>query len=251
MSKVILITGASSGLGAATAVACANAGHKVVLAARREARLQDIAAGIGRPDETLVLRIDVRRLEDIESMVAATLDRFGRIDALFANAGVGESNRLQDVSEEELLWQTEVNFLGVIRCARAVLPHMLERRTGHILMTSSVAAEVPTGYLSVYAATKGGVSAFSESLRREVASHGIKVTHIIPGFIESEMTQRNTFPMPPASAVGNLVVNLLKRPRRRAVIPRYYGAGIWANRLLPWIVDPVVMRMQKMFEKEP
>jgi short-subunit dehydrogenase len=127
---------------------------------------------------------------------------------------------------------------------------MLERRFGHILTTSSVAGDVPTGGLSVYAATKGGVTAFSEALRREVASQGIRVTHLVPGFIESEMTARNTFPMPPASAVGNLVVNLLKHPRRRAVIPRYYGAGIWANRLLPWIVDPVIMRLQRMFEKE-
>ena len=250
MSKVIIITGASSGLGAATAVACANAGHQVVLAARREARLHDLAASIGKPDDTLALRIDVRHLEDIETMVTATLERFGRIDALFANAGVGESNRLQDVTEEELLWQTEVNFLGVIRCARAVLPHMLERRSGHILTTSSVAGDVPTGGLSVYAATKGGVTAFTEALRREVAAHGIKVTHLVPGFIESEMTMRNKFPMPPASTVGDLVVKLLEHPRRRAVIPRYYGAGIWANRLLPWAIDPIIMRLQKMFERE-
>ena len=118
--KVVLITGATAGLGAATALACAQAGYRVALAGRREALLAEVAAQIGRPNDTLTIPTDMRRLEDIVRMVAATEERFGAVDVLVANAGVGAARRVVDLSEDELLWQVETNYLGVIRCARAV-----------------------------------------------------------------------------------------------------------------------------------
>jgi NADP-dependent 3-hydroxy acid dehydrogenase YdfG len=242
-SKVVLVTGASSGLGAAISLACAHAGYRVVMAARREERLRELEARIGRPEQTLAVTADVRELESIRAMVAAARERFGRIDALVANAGVGYWATFAESTEEQLLHQVEVNVLGVIRCAREVLPEMLARRSGHILTVSSVASEIPSPKSAIYAGTKGAVTAFSDALRREVQGQGVRVSTILPGFIESEMTERVTMKLPPASVMGNQVVALLRHPRRRAVVPRWYGGGIWLNRFLPRVMDHLIARM--------
>lgn len=248
-SKVVLITGASSGLGAAAAIACAAAGHRVALAARRMDRLQQIAETIGRPEDVLLIPTDIRDLGSIQKMVRATEDRFGRIDVLFANAGVGKWEYLSGSEDETLLWQVEVNVHGVIRSAREVLPGMLARKSGHIITVASVAGDISSAGTSIYSATKGAVIAFSDGLRREVEASGVQVTAILPGFIQSEMTEGNPFPMPPASVVGDLVVRLIRRPVRRAVIPRWYGAGIWLNRFAPWAIDWIAGRMHAKLEE--
>lgn len=243
--KVVLITGASSGIGTAAAKACARAGYRVALAARRVDRLEQLAAEIGRPEETLLVRADMRRLEDIRRMVSETEARFGCVDALLANAGVGHGESFVDASEEHVLDQIEVNLLGVMRCAQAVLPGMLKRRSGHILSVASVASELPSPQGVAYAASKGGVLAFSEGLRRELRGTGVHVTAIQPGFVRTEMTASVSLPMPGAEIVGDLLLRLLRHPRRRAVIPRYYGIPIWANRFVPGWVDWVLARMQE------
>jgi short-subunit dehydrogenase len=149
-----------------------------------------------------------------------------------------------ETSEEQLLDQIEVNLLAVMRAARAVLPGMLARKSGHILSIASVASEIPSPQGVVYAASKGGVLAFSEGLRRELRGTGVHVTVIQPGFIRTEMTAAVTLPMPEAALVGDVVVRLLRHPRRRALTPRFYGAGIWLNRFAPGIVDWMIDRMQ-------
>ncbi len=244
-SKVVLITGASSGLGAAAAQACAAAGHRVVLAARRMDRLQQVADAIGRSENVLLIPTDIRSLESIQAMVRIAEERFGQIDVLVANAGVGKWEPLHDSNEDTLLWQMDVNVLGVVRCAREVLPGMLQRKSGHIITVASVAGEIPSAGTSIYSATKAAVIGFSEGLRREVEASGVRVTCIQPGFIQSEMTEGNPFPMPPASVVGDLVVRLIRRPVRRAVVPRWYGAGIWLNRFLPAWIDLIAWSMHQ------
>jgi len=247
--KVVLITGASSGLGEAIAISCARAGHRVALAARRIDRIEDLARRIDRPLDTLALQTDMKNPEDIFRMAAATLEEFGRIDALIANAGVGHGGPFATSSEQQMLEQLDVNLLGVMRCVHQVLPTMIARGSGHILTVASVAAEIPSPRGAVYAATKAGVLAFSEGLRREVRANGIHVTTIIPGFVRSEMTADVPIEMPPASIVGDAVVELLRSPRARAVIPRYYGAAIWANRFAPWMVDMALAFLQKDLDR--
>ena len=249
-SKVVLITGASSGLGEATALACARAGHRVAIAARRVERLRSLAEKIDRPEAVLVVPADMRDGESVREMGRLAEARFGRIDALVANAGMGYSEPFVECGEDHLLEQIEVNVLGVMRAARAVLPGMLARRSGHILTVSSVAAEIPSAGSVVYATTKGAVTAFSEGLRREVGPAGVQVTTIIPGFIRTEMTEHHPVRMPPASIVGDLVVRLLRRPRARAVIPGHYGAAIWLNRLAPGLMDRILTRLQADLERK-
>lgn len=242
--KVVLITGASSGIGAAVARSCALAGYRLALAARRMERLEALAPELGRPQDVLLIRADMRRPEDVAWMVQATEARFGRIDVLLANAGVGHGVPFVETTDDQLMEQIEVNLLAVMRCAQAVLPGMLARRSGHIISIASVASEIPSPAGVIYAASKGGVLAFSEGLRRELRGTGVQASVIQPGFIRTEMTARVNLSMPDASVLGDLVLDLLRRPRRRAVLPRFYGAGIWLNRFAPGVIDWMIDRMQ-------
>jgi NADP-dependent 3-hydroxy acid dehydrogenase YdfG len=185
---VLLITGASSGIGAAAARRAADAGYRLVLAARREDRLRDLAAEIG-DGRALAVRCDVGDWADNEALVESALDGFGRIDAVFANAGVGAKRGFLEESPEHWRSMVLTNVLGVAFTIRATLPHLLERGTGHYLITSSVAGRrtVPG---SVYSATKWAVTALGQSLRQELRqmhdNHGIRVTLIEPGMTDTE-----------------------------------------------------------------
>jgi short-subunit dehydrogenase len=236
--RAILITGASSGLGEAVARSCARAGARLALAARREDRLRALAAELeAAGTDALVLPTDMRDPEAIRAMGAAAVEQFGRVDALVANAGLGCSTPVVWMSDEQVREQVEVNLLGVIRSAQAVLPSMLAAGSGHILAVASVAAGVVMPRAAVYGSTKAGVVAFCEGLRREVGPQGIAVTAILPGFIATPMTEGHRFPMPPARIVGDAVVRLIHRPRRQVVIPLWYSPLMTLNRLAPGVVD--------------
>jgi clavulanate-9-aldehyde reducatase len=243
--KVVLITGASSGIGEAVALACARAGHAVVLVARRVDRLEAVARLIDRPDDVLVLPTDLADPVSLRETVALAEQHFGRIDSLVANAGVAGAGPFLTGSDAAMLEPVTINLVAVMLCARAVLPGMIARGGGHILTVSSVAGEIPAPGAAAYAASKAGVTAFSEALRREVAPHQVRVTAILPGFIRTAMTHDLPFPMAPPSVVGDLVVRLLRRPRSRAVIPRGYGALIWLQRCLPGVIDLLVRQAHR------
>jgi short-subunit dehydrogenase len=241
--RVVLITGASSGLGEAAARSCARDGASVALAARREDRLRALAAELEATGAAvLAVPTDLRDTEAIRAMAAATREHFGRIDALVANAGVGHAAPVLETTEEQLLEQIEVNLLGVIRSTLAVLPAMRARGSGHILAIASVAAGCALPRAVVYSATKAGVVRFCEGLRREVRPYGIAVTAILPGFIATPMTEGVTFPMPRASVVGDAVARLIPRPRRQVVIPRWYALLPAVNRLAPGLIDALARR---------
>jgi NADP-dependent 3-hydroxy acid dehydrogenase YdfG len=184
---VLLITGASSGIGAATARA-ATADYRLVLAARRLDELEQLATELGGPERALAVRCDVTEWDQVEAMTAAALAHFGRIDAVFANAGFGAKRGFLEESPE--FWRSMVltNVYGAALTIRATLPHLLERGDGHFLITSSIAGRraLPG---SLYSATKFAATAIGESLRGELRQmHGntaIKVTLIEPGMTDT------------------------------------------------------------------
>jgi NADP-dependent 3-hydroxy acid dehydrogenase YdfG len=185
---VLLITGASTGIGAATARAAAEAGYRLVLGSRREEPLRELAEELGGPQRTLAVRCDVTEEADNERIVRSGIEVFGGIDAVFANAGVGAARGFLSESVEH--WRTMVltNVLGVALTIRAALPHLLERGTGHFLITGSVAGRraLPG---SLYSATKWAVTAIGESLRQELRqmheNRRIRVTLIEPGMTDT------------------------------------------------------------------
>ena len=187
-APVLLVTGASSGIGAATARRVAESGYRLALAARREGPLEQLAEELGGPDRAIALRCDVAEWDQVEAMAQATLDAHGRIDAVFANAGFGAKRGFLEESPEHWRSMVLTNVLGVALTIRATLPHLLERGTGHYVLTSSVAGRraLPG---SLYSATKWAVGAIGEGLRAELRqmheNSGIRVTLIAPGMTDT------------------------------------------------------------------
>jgi NADP-dependent 3-hydroxy acid dehydrogenase YdfG len=185
---VIVITGASTGIGAATARAAAEAGYRLVLGARSEDKLRALSAELGGEERALAVRCDVTEFEDVERLAASALDGFGRIDAVFANAGHGAQRGFLEETPEHWRSMVLTNVLGVALTIRATLPHLLERGTGHYLITGSVAGRraLPG---SLYSATKWAVTAIAESLRQELRrmheNRSIRVTLIEPGMVDT------------------------------------------------------------------
>jgi NADP-dependent 3-hydroxy acid dehydrogenase YdfG len=184
---VLLITGASSGIGAATARAAAGS-YRLVLAARRLEALEELAAELGGEERAIAVRCDVTEWDQVQALAAAGLERFGRIDAVFANAGFGAKRGFLEESVEHWRSMILTNVLGVALTVRATLPHLLERGDGHFLITSSVAGRraLPG---SIYSATKWAATAMGEALRAELRqmhdNSGIKVTLIEPGMTDT------------------------------------------------------------------
>jgi NADP-dependent 3-hydroxy acid dehydrogenase YdfG len=184
---VLLITGASSGIGAATARAAAER-YRLVLAARRHDELEELAAELGGPERAVAVRCDVTEWDQVEAMAAAAIERFGRIDAVFANAGFGASRGFLEESPEHWRSMVLTNVYGVALTIRATLPHLLERGDGHFLVTSSVAGRraLPG---SLYSATKWAATAIGEALRQELRqvheNNAIRITVIEPGMVDT------------------------------------------------------------------
>ena len=187
--RVLLITGASSGIGAATARRAAEEGYRLALGARREDRLRALAGELGGAQRAIGVRCDVSDWEDNQALVRAALDAFGRIDAVFANAGFGATRGFLEESVEHWRSMVLTNVLGTALTIRATLPHLLDRGIGHYLITSSVAGRraLPG---SLYSATKWGTTAIGEALRAELRqmhdNSGIRVTLIEPGMTDTE-----------------------------------------------------------------
>jgi NADP-dependent 3-hydroxy acid dehydrogenase YdfG len=180
---VLLITGASSGIGAATARHAAEAGWRLVLAARSEEKLAELAAELG-PERAVPIRCDVQSWDDQKVAVMTALDSFGRLDASLANAGFGAKRGFLEENPE--FWRDMIltNVYGVALSIRAALPHFQDQGRGHMLLMGSVAGRraLPG---SLYSATKWSVTAMGEALRQEVADTDIKVTVIEPGMVDT------------------------------------------------------------------
>jgi len=184
---VLLITGASSGIGAATARATAGT-HRLVLAARRLEPLEELVAELGGEERAIAVRCDVSEWDEVEAMASAAIESYGRIDAVFANAGFGAKRGFLEESVEHWRSMVLTNVYGAALTIRATLPHLLERGDGHFLITSSVAGRraLPG---SLYSATKHAATAIGEALRAELRqmheNHDIRVTLIEPGMTDT------------------------------------------------------------------
>jgi NADP-dependent 3-hydroxy acid dehydrogenase YdfG len=210
---VMIITGASSGIGAATARRAVEFGHRVVLAARSEDKLAALADELG--EAAIAVRCDVTSWEDQQQLVATALDRYGRMDVFFANAGFGAKRGFLEESVEHWRSMLDTNVLGVALTIRATLPHLLDRGTGHYVFTSSVAGKrVLPG--SMYSATKWAVTAIGEALRQELRgahqNNGIRVTSIAPGMTDTEFFDERPRNALEARDIAAAIVYALDQP---------------------------------------
>jgi len=189
--KIIVITGASSGIGAAAARKLAQLGAKVVLAARREDQLKALINDLG--ENAIYVVTDVSKRADLDNLIAQAISKFGHVDVLWNNAGVMPISFFEEGLVDEWDRMIDINIKGVLYGINAVLPHMLQRGEGHILSTSSVGGLKTSPGIGVYSGTKFAVRAIMEGLREEVAQT-IKVTTIYPGATQSELGHDITSP---------------------------------------------------------
>jgi NAD(P)-dependent dehydrogenase (short-subunit alcohol dehydrogenase family) len=226
---VVCVTGASSGIGEATALRFADAGARVVLAARRVDRLEAVADRIrSRGGEAAVVACDVTSPAEIDALVARVREAHDRIDVLVNNAGIPGGGAFRDLTREQIDRVIEVNVLGVLRMTKAFLPMFLERGRGHIVDVASLAGRFATPAVSVYGASKHAVVAFGESLAYELAPLGIRVTTVNPGFTATEGFPMRGVPrafvMDP-ERVARTIVDVVANDRGPEVsVPRWISA---------------------------
>jgi len=215
-SKVILITGASSGIGEATAKLLAQNGARVVLAARREERLKAIVSEIEQNGgHAVYFQADVSSYEDMQKLVQYAIETYGRIDVLINNAGIMPVSNLNELRVSEWEQMIDVNIKGVLYGIASVLPSMREQQSGHIISTSSIAGYVVSPTSAVYSATKFAVRAIMEGLRQEESpSSHIRTTVIFPGIIETELL--NTVKSPEVQKSADYIRSLSISPYRIA-----------------------------------
>ena len=184
-NKIMIVTGASSGIGRAAAKRFAAEGVKLALVGRSAERLQALADDLG--SERLVLPLDRTRPADVATMVKATTDRFGRIDILFANAGSYVAGKVAEGDPEEWDRIVDINVKSVFRAVRAVLPDMITRRSGDVIVTSSISGHQAIHWEPVYSATKHAVQSFVHGVRRQIAKHNVRIGSLAPGMVLNEL----------------------------------------------------------------
>jgi len=209
--RVLVITGASTGIGAATAHRAVEFGHRVVLAARSEDKLRELASELGGDEKALAVRCDVTSWDDQRALVDTALERFGRMDAYFANAGFGAKRGFLEESVEHWKSMIDTNVLGAALSIRASLGHFRKENRGHLILTSSIAGRraLPG---SLYSATKHAVTAMGEALRQEIADTEIKMTLIEPGMVDTPFFDNRVSGALEADDIARAVLFALTQP---------------------------------------
>jgi uncharacterized protein len=233
---VVVVTGASSGIGWATAWAFAREGSALVVSARREDRLRELSGEIEeRGGRVLPVRCDVSDFAQVEALQKTVEAEFGRCDVLVNNAGVPGGGAFAEMAVDQIERITRVNYLGVLYCAKAFLPMMLQAGQGHIVNVASLAGRIATPGASVYSATKHAVVAFSEALHYEVADRGVLVTSFNPGFTATEgfpqKDRSRRIVMKPEQVAGGIVEVVKSGTAPERSMPRWL-ASLQAVRVL-------------------
>ncbi len=254
--KVALITGASAGIGAALARELARDGADLVLAARREDRLHDLAreiAATGR--NAIVVSCDVTRDGELERAVAAAVERYGRLDIAIANAGFGVAGPVEALTLEDFRRQLETNVFGVLRTLYAALPELRKTR-GQFVVIGSVSGHVPTPATSAYSMSKFAVRGLAESIHDELAASGISVTLVSPGFVDSDIRRVDNHgkvhedapdPVPAwlrmsTDRAARTIVRAIGRRRREIVVTGHGKALVFLYRHAPWLLQWLIAR---------
>lgn len=254
--KVILITGASSGIGRAIAAACARQGAHVGLLSRNGDKLRDIEQQLSsQPGQHLALPTDVRDPVAVQRAVNSVLDHFGRLDVLINNAGVGYCGTIEQMSFEDLHEVMQTNFYGPFHAMRAVLPHMIQRRNGLIIQITSVNGfcAIPLG--GAYCASKFALEALSQSARFELVRHGIRVLIVRPGvtdtnFFDNARNFRATNPFPlrhlmPAEVAADKILAAAAHGKRELTLTAEGRMMWWLKKLAPRFLDLMISQYVK------
>ncbi|CAN1565382.1 DltE Short-chain dehydrogenases of various substrate specificities [Spirosomataceae bacterium] len=254
--KIVWITGASSGIGEATAYQMAKEGAKLVLSARRKEELERVKKACNVPeDDILVLPLDVEDFDSFEKHKETVLNTFGRIDLLFNNAGISQRGGVLESSLDVFQKIININLLGVVALTKVVLPEMVKQKSGHLVVTSSLSGKLGTPKRSSYSASKHALHGFFDALRSEVHYDNIKVTMICPGYIQTDISinaigadgsqhgqmdsnQANGIPV---EVCARKIVKAIKSDKSEIYIGGKEVLGVYLKRFFPKILEKVVL----------
>ena len=248
--NVVLVTGASSGIGEAVSRELARRGARLVLTARRVNRLEALARELGSgPGNAVAVPCDVTKDGDCEAAVAAAVAAYGRLDTVYANAGFAIAGRLEKLTLDDYRRQMETNVFGVLRALKASLPE-LKKTCGRIGVVGSVNGYIGTPATSAYCMSKFALRGLCDAIRPELKPYGVSVTHIAPGFVASEIRAKDnrevvhahakdpvpSFLVMPADAAAREIVNALARRKREQVVTFHGKVFVFLERHVPWLV---------------
>jgi short-subunit dehydrogenase len=248
-NKVVVITGASSGIGEESAVEFAKQKSKIVLVSRNKQNLEVVAEKIRKYDsEILVYSCDVSQKDQVEKMGRDILEKFGRIDILVNNAGFGIYSPIHESKIEEIESQMATNYFGMVYCTKVFLPKMLEQKSGHIVNVASVAASFGIPGIAPYCASKFAMLGFSESLYHELKGTGVGVTVVSPIMVRTNFLKHQSFKSFPkyssmslsSSAVAKAVVRASSSPRLEIIVPSFVRVAVWFKQTFPYLINPII-----------
>ena len=255
-NKVVLITGASSGIGKQTAIEFAKLGSNIILVARRKNKLEQVENELKQFNvKTLVCSCDVSKKDQVEKMSKIVLEKFNSIDILVNNAGFAIYGSVYDLSINDIESQMETNYFGMVYCTKNFLPLMLEKKSGHIVNVASVAASFGLPGIASYCASKFAMLGFSEGLKHELNGTGVGITVVSPIMVKTDFFDHPSFEKMPkysptslsAKTVAKAIVKASSSSRLEIITPSIVRIAVWLKHTFPYFINPI---LGKSFKKQ-
>ena len=252
-NKVVLITGASSGIGKQTAIEFAKLGSSIILVARRKNKLEQVENELKQFNvNTLVCVCDVSKKDQVDELSKIVLQKFDSIDILVNNAGFAIYGSVSDLSIDEIESQMETNYFGMIYCVKNFLPLMLKKKSGHIVNVASVGASFSVPGVSSYCATKFAMLGFSEGLKHELYGTGVGLTVVSPIMVRTPLFEHPSFTnfskfstgvSLSSETVAKTIIKASNSSRLEIVVPSVARAAIWFKQTFPFLINPIIGRI--------
>jgi short-subunit dehydrogenase len=255
-NKIILITGASSGIGKESAIEFAKLGANIILVARKKDKLEQVANELKKFNVSiLVCQCDVSKKDQVKEMSKMVFKKFESIDVLVNNAGFAIYGSIDDLTIDEIESQMETNYFGMVYCIKNFLPSMLKKKSGHIVNVASVAASFGLPGIASYCASKFAMLGFSEGLKHELNNTGVGITVVSPIMVRTNFFEHPSFEKMPkfspvslsSNTVAKTILKAANSPRLEIIVPSVVRGAVWAKNTFPYVINPI---LGKSFKKQ-
>ncbi len=255
-NKVVLVTGASSGIGRDSAIEFAKKGANIVLVSRTKEKLEQVADELKKFNVTvLICQCDVSKKDQVKEMSKTVLEKFDSVDILVNNAGFAIYGYVTDLSIDDIESQMETNYFGMIYCIKNFLPLMLNKKSGHIVNVASVAASFGLPGIASYCASKFAMLGFSEGLKHELKNSGVGITVVSPIMVRTNFFEHPSFEKMPkfsptslsSKTVAKAIIKAANSPRLEIIVPSVIRGAVWMKNTFPYFINPI---LGKTFKKQ-
>ena len=256
-NKVVLITGASSGIGRESATEFAKLGADIILVSRTKEKLEQVADELKKFNvTTMVCQCDVSKKDQVKEMSKTVLEKFDSVDILVNNAGFAIYGSVSDLSIDDIESQMETNYFGMVYCTKYFLPSMLDKKSGHIVNVASVAASFGLPGIAPYCASKFAMLGFSEGLKHELKNSGVGITVVSPIMVRTNFFEHPSFEKMPkfsptslsSKTVAKAILRAANSQRLEIIVPSLVRGAVWIKNTFPYFVNPILGRA---FKKQP